>query len=300
MSIEPVVHVGYPKTATTTLQQACRSLPGVAYLGKGLFGRSGDDAELSRRLLSAILCDDETTFEGDRGRIHQEVVAFADGRPLVVSDEALTFGAFMGRARRWSRPVDSRAPVVASRLGRLFPGYRLLVGLRRQDRLVASYYRQQSKLGTTGLGFRAWFEEISGRPGFLESLDFHAVLRTFVAAGSGALHAFDFDCFAEAEVRAAIAAFVASEARDALAAGLASQHENPDTGRLPGPLRRLRAWPLARRLLALTPAAWRRRARIGLSQAHPMEGAEEIGEKLVARFAPSNALLEGEFGVALR
>lgn len=136
MAARLVFHLGYPKTGTTTLQQRVFPRhPELRYLGKLIpgYGYVSDDVT---RVISGVTHGDHT-WSGDELREVLTRICAEESRPAVlVSTESFIH-------------VDSAPPeTVAERLGRTFPDCRLVVCVRRQEDLLASFWRNHGAFGS--------------------------------------------------------------------------------------------------------------------------------------------------------
>ena len=124
-----VIHIGFPKTATTTLQSVLMETPECRYVGKGL--RESLEPSLSLDVAGAVLFADTRRFEEVRAplaaRLREEA---AQGTCLVVSDEAFSFAEHMKIGRQWQRQVVTDHEVTAERLFRLCPEAEVIFSVR--------------------------------------------------------------------------------------------------------------------------------------------------------------------------
>ena len=134
------MHVGPPKTGTTTLQLQLFARHGeIAFLG--LFGHFHKDLRIES-LVQAIRAEPDESFDAAAcGRLYNEAVAPAlgGGKAVVLSDERLT-----SRTRREGSRIETLVAVdqdlVATRLRRLFQGWRILLTVRAKPALLWSWY----------------------------------------------------------------------------------------------------------------------------------------------------------------
>jgi Sulfotransferase domain len=152
------VHIGLPKTATTTLQQKVfASHPGIFYLGPKANYPDFDE------VMNGLCFADSLNYDAALGcRVLEKLFPAKDpGKPAVVSQEALSA---QGRDRR----------LKAERLKALFPEARIVLTVRRPEDLLVSVYFQWLK----GFGGKrrevpsldAWLErdwQDAGRGNFL-------------------------------------------------------------------------------------------------------------------------------------
>ncbi len=155
---DPVIHVGLPKTGTTFIQnEVLEKSDQIFYVGRP-YTQEG-------RAFNMIQYCDDTLY--DEAAVRDEINALkrrAEGRKIVISDEMLAGSPLFGFRNRSS---------IARRLHRYFPDARIVVCLRNQVDILASYFRQVTAVGWNGsvlderyvhgtgngLSFDAWQEE---------------------------------------------------------------------------------------------------------------------------------------------
>jgi hypothetical protein len=139
-----VIHIGFPKTATTTLQTILRNHTECDYLGKGL--RESLQPSLSLDIARAVLFANTRHFEAGRDALAAQIAARADKAGcLVISDEAFAFAEHMAITRQWQRQAVSDHDTVATRLAQLCPDAQVLMSFRAQPAFIKSMYRQNIK-----------------------------------------------------------------------------------------------------------------------------------------------------------
>jgi len=155
-SVRTVIHIGLPKTATTTLQETFATAEGIAYLGRRLGGaRDGAFRQWFDGLLfgDAAPCADGS----DSGATTPEA-AGRDDAPRMISDERITLGHLAKSARHWS--VEDAIPPerTASRLAHWFHDARILLVLRSQPELIESHFYQMRRVGVVRTNFATWLQ----------------------------------------------------------------------------------------------------------------------------------------------
>ncbi|MBM9593910.1 sulfotransferase [Roseitranquillus sediminis] len=157
-------HIGFPKTATTTLQRTMRDFDGCAYLGKGLRDslQPSDSLEIAR----AVFFADTRRFEAMLPDLRTRLARHAAASPCVfVSDEAFAFAEHMVLGRKWQRQVVTDHETVAERLSRIAPGAGILFSVREQVSLLESFYRQHVKIDALSEPFGSYIQrEIDALP----------------------------------------------------------------------------------------------------------------------------------------
>jgi hypothetical protein len=169
-----LIHVGLPKTATTTLQDhVFASQTRLNYLGK--IGNAYAD-ERARELVARVRLQDSLSYDPVRARslvddVRRRCEQVGDRRPLLLSEEGLSAE---GRADRG---------LIAERLHDLFGPARVLIVLRSQPSLLQSLYLNDLKSsGRRPLPFDQWLtvhygERWSG--GVRVGLDYDRLVRAY-------------------------------------------------------------------------------------------------------------------------
>jgi len=304
-----VIHIGFPKTATTTLQTTFMEAEGVAYLGKG--PRDSLAPSLSLEIARAVFFADTLRFREAAPELRRRIEAeHASAGRLLLSDEAFTFAEHMAIGSRWQRQVVSDHEVVAERLAALCPEARIAVTLRNQLDLIRSFYRQAAKRGRADEPFRDYVQrEIDALPhrSMLHLAKYDEVHRAYAARfGDGSLHVATFE-----SARKDFAAYL--RAICALLDMPAEPVIRVWGGRRENPARDYRAAPLTGRLQRTIPAGLRRavpdRLRAGAREALDAAFAAPIdkGEydpgheaALTELFARHNRAFERATGLDLR
>ncbi len=147
-----VFHIGFPKTATTTLQSVLMETQSCHYIGKGL--RENLQPSPSLDMARAVLFADTERFEAMLPVLQEHVTA-PDAACVMVSDEAFSFAEHMKIGRQWGRQVVSDHRVTAGRLARICPEARIMMSVRDQMSFLVSFYRQAIK----GDGYKGSFDD---------------------------------------------------------------------------------------------------------------------------------------------
>ena len=151
---ETLLHVGFPKTATTWLQYILQNSENIIYIGK--FNGNNE------RWCSAIFNDVRLSLRSDGPKVglkklEDEIHKISDanpGKPIVLSDEVL--------AKPWKD--DKKWIEQFSRtLYEYFPEAKLLLTLRRQSDIASSLYRKHVSInGISSMPMRKWFDNGGG------------------------------------------------------------------------------------------------------------------------------------------
>lgn len=188
-----VFHIGYPKTGTTTLQNCLLRNPQVHCLGEtSREGRGGanDPCTLpSQQLINAVVGADTTRFAAAlpalRGTLE---TLLADGRPVLVSDEALTMAEYMRTPTRPRTPALSDHVEIAGRLRQLWPEARVLVSIREQKSFLVSFYLQRLRGDLKFVSFDGYIEAHManiGRRSILNVLRYDEMYAAYAEAFGG-------------------------------------------------------------------------------------------------------------------
>jgi hypothetical protein len=135
------LHIGLPKTGTSSLQQLCFAHhPEIRYFGQSNL-KYCDSAQIVLKAL--LLC------ETDRPPDHLVNTTLRDAMTthpaLMISDEALSFGGMMLRAKKWNLMADQYA--VAERAHNLLGEAHVFIVVRNQVDWLESWHRQGLKNG---------------------------------------------------------------------------------------------------------------------------------------------------------
>lgn len=153
-----VIHLGFPKTATTTLQSAFMKAPSVSYIGKGIRDRS-EIPSLSVEVAKATILSDRRRFEESAPLLRKEILSIEPkGNPILMSDEAFTFAEYMQIGNRWKRQTVSDHREMAYRLRCLAPEAKVMFSVRNQFDLIRSFYRQAAKVGRIEESFQSYVQ----------------------------------------------------------------------------------------------------------------------------------------------
>jgi hypothetical protein len=162
-----IVHIGLPKTGTTTLQHALfPKARRFAYIGKIDNAYPPGVLELIERIIF------QDSLQYDPASTTALLASLHDGsKPLIVSDEILSVE---GRADR---------RVVAERLHRLFGPAKVFIGLRAQPSMLQALYLNYIRgSGERVISFAEWLEQDYGRtrfPGHRVGLNYEPLIRLY-------------------------------------------------------------------------------------------------------------------------
>ena len=170
-----LIHIGLPKTATTTLQNnVFARQPRFTYLGKV---QNNYPDHRVRELCTRVRLQDSLDYDAnttrsilDELRAHRDKVG--DRRPFLLSEEAFAAEGYADRR------------LIAERLHRLFAPAKVLIVLRAQPSLLKSLYMHHLKSsGERPVTFESWLAKHYGEirfPGTLRvGLDYENLVRSY-------------------------------------------------------------------------------------------------------------------------
>ena len=285
-----LLHIGLPKTGTPPLQEKRFSrYPGIEYVGQTNLWRNPD----ARALLRALLT-------GEDERVPPAIEESARHRPLVISDEALSFGEFMQRGAHW--PIDNDPWSMAARVRRILgPHVEVVMVLRNQADWLVSWHRQGLKTGKyTERDFGRWLEAelgTSGKDRLFGLLRYDRLHDAYAAAfGTAHVHAYLYERYQARfpDLGAEIAGLVGLDPLRArpLTTGPGDNVTGDTYRRVPGVLRRLRRVPAAQRVWDHLPGRIRGATRSVLMVSHKYHTVSaEQRERLHQYFCSANRAL---------
>ena len=175
-----VLHVGFPKTGTTTLQKSVYPhLPGVLYVGKHIPSYCFSSRALGDAVHAVITADSALSDP-----VPALATAIGEFRAKCASDTLVI------STESFAHPTARDFGLVASRLAAAVPDARILLTIRAQDALALSWYqshgrfaqylfthKRESERIRASLSQRAWWDLVNRAPtsGFLAMLDFDAI-----------------------------------------------------------------------------------------------------------------------------
>lgn len=177
-----ILHVGYPKTGTTTLQEhVFPRLPGVRYLGKYIPGYSYEDP----------------AWYGVLERAYRDLICQWDPEPLrqLVNACRETPDTVLLSSEAFVHPIATDPTIVAQRLHSIAPDATILFTIRSQPKILESFYRNHGAFGaflylaktendsfTLPLSPDDWLSHNLNAPNknLLGILDFHRVIGSWV------------------------------------------------------------------------------------------------------------------------
>ncbi|MAE69718.1 MAG: hypothetical protein CME06_04520 [Gemmatimonadetes bacterium] len=169
-----VLHIGLPKTGTTTLQTGLFARHDAwHFVGKPLLFTN---AEMHRTIRPIVELDDEVygagldSFRSDR----IEALLRSPSDRIVISEEEFSTGTVRTRVDR---------NTIAQRLRDLFPDARIIVTVRNQLDVIPSVYGQLVNMGVlVGRSFGSWLDEERAKRGDSDRLhlfDYAALVQLY-------------------------------------------------------------------------------------------------------------------------
>ena len=145
-----VVHVGYPKTATTTLQNHLfLSLQDVVYIGKPATYKNSKMQKFIHTITDCEAFEYEKNYEQFLQDYNEYIIS---KKPIIVSEETFITGSTLsGRVDRLT---------ILKRLKQLYPDARIIITVREHKNMIKSYYLQKLRFDTSfTVSFDRWFSE---------------------------------------------------------------------------------------------------------------------------------------------
>jgi hypothetical protein len=293
------LHIGLPKTGTTSLQELVFARhSGCRYFGQtNLWGNPA-----AKTVLRALLLDDEPLTPA------REAVesGLDDKGALVISDEALSLGQFMLRATRW--PIMSDHKLTARRACNLLGKDRVnvLIVLRNQVDWLKSWHRQGLKTGKyVETNFQRWITRDLGPSAELlfKRINFNGLYDSWAEVfGPARVHVRLYEAYRESfpELAANAAALLSideNQARTLVQDPARNVTDKKFTGVMPGVQRMVRSVPM-RKVLSYIPQRLRLKARRVFEYQRIYEGMNQGDRQWIFdRFAPSNQALFEKLGI---
>jgi len=153
------VHIGLPKTGTTSLQDLFFAAhPQLAFLGQTNLWQDKD----AKTVIKSLLVEDYCHSIGGVKAVSKVVDRLLKNHDrLVISDEAFTFGEFMLRGPQWS--LQSNHPAMANRIQKILGNVDIFIVLRNQVDWLISWHRQGLKTGKYHeTHFKRWLDREIG------------------------------------------------------------------------------------------------------------------------------------------
>ena len=193
MTLKIAVHIGLPKTGSTTLQNYFFSKHSqVEYFGQqGLW-----ENETSRTLLKSLLIDGYSETASVQ-KVISEVIERTnnENKALVISDEALSFGEFMLRSNAWE--IRSNHKATAIKIKQNLGHAHVFIVLRNQLDWMKSMHRQGLKSERyCEVNFDRWYsKEISDyKEHLIDLLNYDKLVQTYTdILGGDNIHIFFFE-----------------------------------------------------------------------------------------------------------
>jgi hypothetical protein len=289
-----LLHIGLPKTGTTSLQELVFSVhSGIRYFGQT---NVWSDAE-AKTVLKALLLGDESDLAAARTILGR---ASSDDPAIVISDEALTLGEFMLRSTRW--PVRSDHVATARRARALIGQCQVLMVLRNQADWIESWHLQGLKSGKyVETDYRAWLERDLGPSAerLLALLDYDALYEAYCDAfGPQHVHVRLYEQYCDhfEELAAECAALVDADSDRARRLILEGERRNVGGSRYSGlapAAKRLATQGPVRRVLDALPSGLREKLRKRFVRERSFSGLSAADRMAIRdRFAAGNIRLQ--------
>jgi hypothetical protein len=191
------VHIGLPKTGTTSLQDLFFAKhPQLAYLGQTNLWEDKD----AKTIIKSILVEDYRQSIGGRKAVSQVMARLLEHHDrLVISDEAFTFGEFMLRGPQWN--LQSNHHTMANRIQKVLGNVEIFMVLRNQVDWLISWHRQGLKTGKyLETNFKRWLDRDIGpnRDHLYSLLDYDSLYNAYCGIfGQDHVHVYLYENFKE-------------------------------------------------------------------------------------------------------
>lgn len=270
-----LVHIGLPKTGTTSLQELLFAQhKDITYLGQTEVGTQSESDVVLRALLDPV--------EGPRLRPEASKIIEQrrqSEKALVISDEAITLGPFMRRAMFWDLTNGHTANATAVK--DLLGDVQILIVLRNQVDWLVSWHAQGLKNGKyKEFDFDRWLNgEIGGRKDVLfKLLDYPNLIKSYQQVfGSDNVHVefyedYETD-FPMLGTRIAAMLGVDEDIASELLRTEKRNQRSETLTKLPKPMARARDNRFIKNLLKLAPVTLKQKIRGALSFKHTVPQA---------------------------
>lgn len=171
MTLENIIHIGLPKTGSTTLQNVVfANLNSYLYIGKH---KNNFSNIFAKEIVARIARSDSLEYDEEHILRLVEKIRYDYGNtlPFLVSDEVLSVE---GKADR---------RLIAGRLHSVFAPAKIIIIIRAQPRLCASLYLNFIKSsGKRRISFNSWLDKTYGQidPGFYRvSLNYLSLINLY-------------------------------------------------------------------------------------------------------------------------
>jgi hypothetical protein len=154
------VHIGLPKTGTTSLQDLFFAThPQLAYLGQTNLWEDQN----AKTIIKSLLVENFYQSIGGKQGVSKVIGQLLENNErLVISDEAFTFGEFMLRGPNWN--LLSNHHDMANRIQKVLGNVEIFIVLRNQVDWLISWHRQGLKTGKyIETNFQRWLDKDIGR-----------------------------------------------------------------------------------------------------------------------------------------
>ncbi|MCK6548793.1 sulfotransferase [Myxococcota bacterium] len=300
---ELYLHVGYPRTGTTTLQHnVFVRHPEISYIGKPLHYFSKKISGFFSILMERPTLEYERGLDDFITTIVDPLLEKKPERKVLISEEELSTGRITGADRG----------VVARRLHHLFPKAKILVTLRRQEDVLASLYCHLRAEGMLpNVPFPRWIEQQRRRisvDAVFTRFDYATILDEYARLfGAENVHVQLYEDFA-ADPHAWLRAFARPVGLDPDKTAALLDTADPDAHRNQRLSKRELAWQDARKLVPklppldqLTKGRAQETLRSWLADGEKIEAHWGPEERAFIRehYAPGNRAVADRFGLAL-
>lgn len=143
-----IIHIGLPKTATTFLQHwILKSAPGIGFIHRTHGPKARRLCQDMKQFAAAQDIRADARQQKFEANLTSYIERFQKGTTVVLSDENISVRAVHFWQRNGPRPAQlaQRFANLRDAVRHVFPDLRVVIGVRRQDRWLASRYAESSK-----------------------------------------------------------------------------------------------------------------------------------------------------------
>jgi hypothetical protein len=290
------VHIGLPKTGTTSLQDLFfAEHPQLAYLGQTNLWTHED----AKTVIKSILVEDYYRGICGENAVSQVIDRLLENRDrLIISDEAFTLGEFMLRGPKWNLHSDHRA--MAQRLRDVLGNVDIFIVLRNQADWLSSWHRQGLKTGKyVEIDFKQWLNKDIGpnRDHLYSLLDYDSLYQAYCEVfGPDRVHVYLYENYRDrfellAEQMAQVMGIDSSLASRSIA-GAAKNVTGEHFQAPSATLKKLTRKQPARAILSIIPTSIKEATRRFLSAPQKYSGMNEKDKaEITSYFSESNQRL---------
>jgi hypothetical protein len=155
--VRELIHIGFPKTASTSIQHVFNNHTAITHIGKP---RARKDPQVDE-VLKYLLAADSRRFEEELPRLRAFLATIP--RPettLVLSEEVISVASFSMRPAIWGITFSVDHETIAARMARLFQDPVVVFVIREQVSLLESFYLQNLRKDVERSDIETWLSNM--------------------------------------------------------------------------------------------------------------------------------------------